>query len=71
MLHKVLPSKLDRFLGVLWEKIAALTEFRELWYFNAKVRYYCSLAYFIQYKKSAWGGHNHVEKPVFSCLDKH
>ena len=41
---KVLPSKLDWFLStidLIWEKIAALS-FRELWYFNAKVRYYYS-----------------------------
>ena len=29
------------------------------------------LTYFIQYKKLVWGGLNHVEKAVLSCLNKH
>ena len=42
---EVLPLKPDWFLStidVIWEKIAALINFRELWFFVAKVRYYCS-----------------------------
>ena len=60
---KVLPSKLDRFLSTiddLWDKIATLIEFREFWYFNAKVRYYCYLDIF--YTVLSWGGRNYVEK---------
>ena len=29
------------------------------------------LAYFIQYKKLAWGGRNYAEKTVLPCLNKH
>ena len=36
-----------------------------MWYFNAKIRYYCSLD-IIQYKKLAWGGRNYVEKTDLS-----
>ena len=55
---KVLASKLDRFLitiDVLWEKIAALIEFRELWCFNAKVRHYCSLDIFYEVQEIGVG----------------
>ena len=54
-------------------RLQHLMSFRELWYFNAKVRYYCSLAYSLQYKKLAWGGRNYVKKKkqFFSCLGKH
>ena len=46
-----LSSKLDWFLStidVIWEKIAALS-FRELWYFNAKVRSYCTFDKYVFY----------------------
>ena len=52
-------------------RLQHLLSFRELWYFNAKVHYYCSLAYFIQYKKLAWDGRNYVEKKISSFMFKY
>ena len=57
-LVEVLSSKLDRFLStidVIWETIPALIKFPLLWYFNAKVRYYCSLDIFYTVQEIGMG----------------
>ena len=53
-------------------RLRHLLSFRELWYFNAKVRYYCSLDIFNTIQEiGVGGGRNYVEKTVLSCSDKH
>ena len=52
-------------------RLQHLLSFRELWYFNAKVRYYCSLAIFYTVQEIGVGWRSYVEKTVLSCLDKH
>ena len=75
---EILPSKLDWFLRTMddiWEQIAALhrLSFRELWFFNVKVRYYCLFGMHVFYtvQEIGGGGRSYVEKTVLSCLNKH